>query len=119
MKLVRHFLATTIAVGLVIGLGFLWSHSGAAGIVADGGDRGGRAPASAPTGSVTVPKNRRPPGFDRRGSGGPSLSNADDLVQTLVVLGALVGGVVTLDVVRRRRRRTGVRARAAAPTAAA
>jgi len=104
MKLVRHFLATTIAVGLVIGLGFLWSHSGAAGIVADGGGRD--RPAAGPP--------ARDRGFDRKGSGGPSLSNIDDLAQTLVTLGLIVGVVVVIDRKRRQRRRTRV-----APTAPA
>jgi ABC-type nitrate/sulfonate/bicarbonate transport system permease component len=79
MKLTRHFLAVSIVVGLVVALGFVWSTSGAASVVAD--DGGGR-----------------------RGAGGFSLSDVSDLVQTLIILALITAVVVTIDRTRRRRR---------------
>lgn len=81
MKFIRHFLAASAVVALVVALGFAWSRSPAAGLVADG--RGGR--------------------FEQKGAHGISLSNAGDLVQTLVAVGAIVGGVIWVDKARRRR----------------
>ena len=85
MRLVRHFLAVSIVVGLVVALGFVWSTSGAASVVAD--DRGRR--------------------LDQRGAGGFSLSNVSDLVQTLIILALITAAVVTVDRTRRRRRHRG------------
>ncbi|MCU1399512.1 MAG: hypothetical protein JWN62_2621 [Acidimicrobiales bacterium] len=82
-KFLHHLLGVSIAVGVVIAVGFAWSASGAAGIVAD--DGGGRQ-------------------FDQRGAGGFSLSHVDDLVQTLVILALITAAVVVIDRVRRRRR---------------
>ncbi len=104
MKFLRHLLAVLVVISLVVSLGFLWSHSGAAGLVADGGgDRGPSRPpsgAAATSGASTAPSGR----FDRRGNSGISLSNIDDLGQTVVVLGLILGGVVAIDRTRRRRR---------------
>ena len=77
MKLVRHFFAVLAAVGLVIALGFTWSASAAAGLVAD--DRGGAGK-----------------------GGGFSLSNVSDLIQTLVILALITAVVVFIDRARRR-----------------
>ncbi|MCU1366784.1 MAG: hypothetical protein JWN39_2423 [Ilumatobacteraceae bacterium] len=94
MKLLRHFLAVAIAVGLVVALGFAWSASGVAGLVSDdGGDRQ-FAPAR--------PGGRRV--LDQRGAGGFSLSHADDLVQTLMILALITAAVVVIDKARRRYR---------------
>lgn len=79
MKFLRHLMVVSVVVALVVSVGFLWSHSGAASLVADGGG-------------------------DRRANSGISLSNIDDLVQTVVILGLILGGVVAIDQARRRRR---------------
>jgi hypothetical protein len=80
MKLIRHFFAVSFAIGVVVALGFAWSASGAAGIVADdGGDR-------------------------QRGAGGFKLSDISDLAQTLVILTLITAAVVIIDRVRRRYR---------------
>ncbi len=97
MKLLRHFLAVSAAVSVVILLGFIWSTSGAASIIAD--DRGGRLPDGVPPGTSSFSPND----FGRRGAGGFSLSNISDLVQTLVILALITTAVVAIDRMRRRR----------------
>ncbi len=96
MKLLRHFLAVSLVIGLVVALGFVWSKSGAASIVAD--DRGGglSSPVEPGTSSAVVRQ------FDQRGAGGFSLSNISDLAQTLVVLTGITAAVVVIDRARRR-----------------
>jgi len=94
MKLLRHLLAVSIAVGVVVALGFAWSASGAASLVADNG--GGRQFAPASPGGPRV--------LDQRGAGGFSLSHVDDLVQTLVILTLITTAVVLIDKARRRYR---------------
>jgi hypothetical protein len=96
MKLLRHFLAVSVAVGLVVALGFIWSTSGAASIVAD--ERGGRLPDRAQPGTSSVTLDN----FDRRGAGGFSLSNISDLLQTLLILALITAAVVIIDRTRRR-----------------
>ncbi|MCU1393339.1 MAG: hypothetical protein JWM34_1767 [Ilumatobacteraceae bacterium] len=91
MKLVRHFLAVSVGVAIVVALGFVWSWSGAAGIVAD--DRGDSLPSGASSIGVRELK---------RGAGGFSLSNISDLAQTLVILTLITVAVVIIDKVRRR-----------------
>ena len=106
MRFLRHLLAVCVAVALVVGLGYLWSHTGAASLVADGG-RDRRIPATVKAGQVFQPGR-----LEQRGAHGLSLSNIGDVIQTLVILGLILGAVVTVDKVRRRRRsptaRTGV-----------
>jgi hypothetical protein len=97
MKLLRHFLAVSTAVGLVVALGVVWSASGAASIVAD--NKGGRQPESVPSGTSFALRE-----IDRRGAGGFSLSNASDLVQTLIILALITVAVVVIDRTRRRHR---------------
>lgn len=98
MKLLRHLLAVALVVGAVVALGFVWSASGAASIVADGG--GGRfAPAGGSPGSTAEPRVS-----DLRGGGGFALAHVDDLVQTLLILGLITVTVVVIDKARRRYR---------------
>jgi hypothetical protein len=83
-------------IAAVIGLGVVWRSSPAASLVANDhrfGDGGAF-------------HGDRPEGFrgDRRGDGGAGLSSIDDLGQTVFVVAAIVGGVVVIDVSRRRRR---------------
>lgn len=96
MKLLRHFLAVSVAIGVVVALGFIWSTSGAAGIVAD--DQGGRLPGRAQPGTSSI----TPQNFDRRGAGGFSLSNITDLLQTLIILALITAVVIIFDRTRRR-----------------
>lgn len=104
MKFVRHLLAATAVVAVVVALGFVWSWTGAASLIADGrGDRPPPTGAPAPTGSSGT-EHSRDRRFDDRGSGGVSLTNIDDLGQTLFIEAAIVGGVVAIDLARRRRR---------------
>jgi hypothetical protein len=101
MKFIRHVLAVTAVVGLVVALGFAWSHSSAASLVADGRrDRRAVPAAVARTGSNAADLSRQ---FDQRGAHGLSLSNISDLVQTLVVLALILGAVVAIDLAHRRR----------------
>lgn len=101
MRFVRRLLVVCAVAALVVGLGVAWSHSGAAGLVADD-HGGGRAPAgAAPAGS---PPPRGGGGFDRRGTQPWSITDVSDLVQTLVLLGGIVAAVVVVDKTRRRRR---------------
>jgi hypothetical protein len=100
MKLLRHLLAVSTMVALVVALGFAWKGSGAASLVADG--RGEGRPPSATVGKFGAPHDG---GFDQRGGGGFSPSNIGDLEQTLMIEALIVAGVVAIDVARRRRRR--------------
>lgn len=97
MKLLRHFFAVSLAVAVVVALGFVWSGSGAASIVAD--DRGGPVTKHAPPGMSDVIVQD----FGRQ-SGGFSLSNVSDFVQTLLILAIITAAVVLIDRARRRRR---------------
>jgi hypothetical protein len=100
MKFLRHLLAVSALVALVVALGFAWKGSGAASLVADG-----RADGRPPSATVARAGARPDGGFDQRGGGGFSLSNVDDLEQTLMIEALIVTGVVAIDVARRRRRR--------------
>jgi hypothetical protein len=75
MKLTRQILVVFAVVAVIMALGFAWQHSPAASLVADHGH------------------GKRGGGFD--------LSHADDLVQSLMILGLIIGGVVVVDRVRR------------------
>lgn len=118
MKYVRHTAAVLLVVAAIMGLGLLWKHSGAAGLVAD--DQGGGAriahPISAQPGG-TPPLKRRVGG---PGTGGPDgrdapglfrLSNVGDLEQTLLIELGVLAGVVIIDRTRRRLRGGVVQAR--------
>jgi hypothetical protein len=95
-----RLLVVVAVIAAVIGLGVVWRSSPAASLVSndrrfgDGGERGGER------------HGDRPEGFrgDRRGDGGAGLSSIDDLGQTVFVVAAIVGGVVVIDLARRRRR---------------
>jgi len=101
MKFIRHLLAVAAVAGLVVALGFAWSHSGAASLVADGsGDHRAVPAAVARTGSTATDFGAR---SGHRGNHGLSLSNASDLVQTLVVLALILGTVIAIDLANRRR----------------
>ena len=101
MRIIRHLVAASAVVALVVALGFAWSHSNAAGLVADGrGDRQRTFATVAPTDRAQgFPLDR----LERRGAHGVSLSNVGDLVQTLFAMGAIIGGVIWIDKARRRR----------------
>jgi hypothetical protein len=117
-----RLLVVMAIIGAIVGLGFVWRVSPAAGIVADGGGRDGRrlppgvsaadAPSSAPAAGTTDGDR-----FERRdrGSGGLSLSRADDLVQTMVLGAGVLAVVVLIDRTRRRRRPVVDRGRTAQP----
>ena len=97
MKFLRQLLAVLAVVAVVMALGYAWKVSPAASVVSD------HRSLQTDRGSAGAP----PPGFrpDDRGrnlNGGLSLSRADDLVQTLVVLALIIGGVVIVDRLRRR-----------------
>ncbi|MFN8052618.1 MAG: hypothetical protein U0Q22_14320 [Acidimicrobiales bacterium] len=107
MKFLRHLLAVSAIVAVVVGIGFAWKASPAASLVADGRDGRDRPglPAGAPAPPAAVNRTGR---FDRdrverRGAGGISLSNVDDLVQTMFVGVLVLGGVILVDRARRRR----------------
>ncbi len=97
MKLVRHFLAVLLVVGLVIGLAFLWKGSPAASVVADDHDR------FRPSGGTDQPVDER---FDRRHErDNDVLSRFEDLGQSVFLVGLIIGGVVLVDRRRQRNRR--------------
>ena len=83
-----------LLIGVVVALGFLWRVSPLKTLVADG--RGGRRPGT----------EGRPPrdGFRGRDDGAFSLGNLDDLAQTVMIGVVVLGIVVVVDRVRRRRR---------------
>jgi hypothetical protein len=99
VRLLRHFLAVSIVIGLVVAVGFVWSTSDAASIVADD-NGGGSRPSPAQPG--TSPAARRE--LDQRGASGFSLSNISDLAQTLLILTLITAAVVVIDGTRRRYR---------------
>lgn len=99
MKFVRRVLAVIGVVAVIMALGFAMKHSPAASLVSDrrhGAEGRGPVP---PGVTVTDHLDGRDGGRD----GGFDLSRADDLVQSLVILGLIVAGVVVIDRVRRRR----------------
>jgi ribose/xylose/arabinose/galactoside ABC-type transport system permease subunit len=77
-------------IAAIVGLGYLWRGSSAASLVSDGRDRR--------------------PGFDgvdrfrERGSSVFGLSNIDDLLQTVLIGVVVLGVVVAIDRLRRRRK---------------
>jgi hypothetical protein len=108
VKFVRHLLAASIAVGLVVVVGFIWKGTSAASLVSEGRSDRQESVSSRPLGdgpSFGTSQNQREIGFGRRLGGGISASNLDDLVQTLLELGLIIGAVIVLDVLRRQRRR--------------
>lgn len=80
----------------IVAIGYGWKHSPAASVVEDRQRRD--APANASF-------DRGPDGLRDRGNHGVSLGNLADLAQTRFVVGALVGGVVSIDLQLRARRR--------------
>ena len=104
MKFVRQTVAVVAVVAVIMVFGVLWKHSGAAGLVADGGggpDRRQTVAAPPPPGTNGSP--RFDGGFGRdKGKGSLSLSHVDDLVQTLLIEGGVLAGVVLVDRTRRR-----------------
>jgi len=92
----RRLVVVAAVVAAIVGLGFLWKHSPAASLVADdrsGGDRVARAGA-----------RPRDEGFRGNDHSGMSLSNIDELVQTVVIGVGILGAVVVVDRVRRTRK---------------
>lgn len=88
----RRLGVVVLLICAVVALGFLWRVSPLKGLVSDG--HRDRFPGG----------DGRPP-RDRFGGGGAfSLGNLDDLVQTMVVGVLVLGVVVAIDKVRRRRR---------------
>ena len=88
----RRLGVVVLLIGAVVALGFLWRVSPLKGLVTDG--RGDRFPGG----------DGRPPRDRFRGGGGAfSLGNLDDLVQTMFVGVFVLGVVVAIDKVRRRR----------------
>jgi hypothetical protein len=108
MKLFRHFLATSLAVAVVVLLGLVWSHSGAASIVADGS---APPPDRAQRGGNVLPIHEQ----GLRGAGGFNLSNIGDLIQTLVILALITTAVVVIDRLRRRHGRQRFPSRSSRP----
>ena len=102
MKFLRQMSAVVAVMAVVVALGFLWKNSSAASLVADDRRRPDQQTAGPNGAPKDGPKDQR---FERRGAGGISLSNLDDLAQTLVVMGALVTVVIVVD--RSRRKRSG------------
>jgi len=115
VKFVRQTVAVVAVVAVILALGVVWGHSGAAALVAD--DRGGqlkRFPDGArlPEGFGSVQPGRGD--GQNKGNHSLSISNVDDLVQTLFIEGAVLCGVVVIDRSLRQRRRRVVAARVGA-----
>jgi hypothetical protein len=104
VKLLRQAVVVLGVVAVIMALGFAMKHTPAASLVTDGRtagrDAGRLTPASA------APSGRFRP-FDGHDGGrndqGFDVSRADDLVQSLVILGLIIAGVVVIDKMRRRR----------------
>ena len=79
MKLARHFVAVAVTAAVIITVAFVWSHSGAASIVADDS-------------------------IEPLRDAGPELSNIGELLQTLVILMLTTAAVALTDRARRRHR---------------
>lgn len=111
---VRRLLIVIVAIAAVVGLGFAWRASPAAGLVAD--DHGGRqgreaieddddAPAL-DTQAQDAPTDGRPHKGDgeRGGGGGIRIDGIPELVKTMVIGTGVLAAVVAFDRARRRRR---------------
>lgn len=91
----RRLAVVVVLIGAVVALGFLWRVSPLKSLVIDH-HHGHR-----PGGEEGPPAG----GFRNRDGGGAfSLSSIDDLLQTVLVGVAVLGGVVAIDKWRRRRR---------------
>lgn len=117
VKFVRQSVAVVAVVAAILVLGVAWGHSGAAGLVADDHagqiarfPDGARLPAPEGFGSL---QPRRGDG-QNKGDHSLSISNVDDLVQTLFIEGAVLCGVVIIDRSLRQRRRRLAAARVSA-----
>ncbi|MEP6624273.1 MAG: hypothetical protein ABJC79_07505 [Acidimicrobiia bacterium] len=96
MKFTRQFLVVLGVVAVIMALGFAMQHSPAASLVTDRRVDQGRA---LPDGTSAAHFADNGGGRD----GGFDITRADDLVQSLVILGLIVAGVVLVDRVRRQR----------------
>ena len=96
-RYLRRLAVVCAVIAAVVGLGFLWRVSPAAGLVADGGGPRRELPAGA----------SQPRDGDRhhlRLDGGLDLNSIDDLGQTVFIGVGVLGVVVAVDRARRRRR---------------
>ncbi len=94
---VGRMVLVALVVAGIVAIGYGWKHSPAASVVVDDRQR------QAATGNASF--NRVPDRARDRGNHGLSFGNFPDLAQTLFVEGALVGGVVFIDLRLRARRR--------------
>lgn len=94
----RRLLVVLAVTAVIIGLGFVWRSSSAASIVTDGG----RPDRREIEGQPTPDGNTQPESRDRRG-GAAGLASIDELGSTMLIGIAVLGVVVAVDTVRRRR----------------
>lgn len=94
----RRLLVVLAVTAAIIGLGFVWRSSSAASIITDGGRPDRRELEGQPPPDGTNRPERR----DRRG-GAAGLSSIDELGSTMLIGAAVLGVVVAVDTVRRRR----------------
>ena len=99
-RYLRRLAVVCVAIAVVVGLGFLWRISPAAGLITDDhGDR--RLPGAAPSAPNPPQENDR---HRSRLNGGFDLGSIDEVVQTMVIGGLVLAIVVAVDRSRRRRR---------------
>lgn len=121
MKFGRHLVVVALAVAVVVVLGVVWEHSGAAGWITPpgppnagkiaGSPHGGKV-ISLPPGGHLPPGAHMPPGarvVHAQGGGERgmwiNLSDTGNLTSTVEVVAAVMAGVVVLDAGRRRWRK--------------
>ncbi len=100
MKLARQILVVIGVVAVIMALGFAMKHSPAASLVSDRGHGFDSRNLVPPPGA---PVTANLDGRDGRRDGGFDITRADDLAQSLVILGLIVAGVIVVDRLRRQR----------------
>ena len=108
MTFLRRLAAVLLVVAAVVALGVAWEHSSEAGWITPA--QNGRIPVSevaAPTPGGGVPER----GYHQQGPAGEQgfgldLSDTGNLTRTAEIEAAVVAGVVLLEVIRRRQRRS-------------
>lgn len=103
LKLTRQFVVVLVVIGAFVAVGYAWKHSPAASIVTDRrGDRRFSQPSSVPAPDRLGSVDQR---IGTRGNHGLSVSNVGDLIQSVMIQGLVVAGVVLIDRARRLQRR--------------
>ncbi len=105
MKFLRHLVFATAVVAAATGIGVLWGHTSLTSLVADNHGGFDRPPASASASTGTSSNAQQNFDHGPRDGGGGMSNRIQDIGQTLVTEGLIVGGIVVVDKQLKKRRR--------------